>query len=185
MTKRKTAVIVLAAGRGTRMKSSLPKVLHTLAGRPMLNHLLGQVEKLKPSKVVVVVAPGMAKVAEAASPHPTGVQQKQHGTADAVQAAEPEPDGFDGGVLVPRHDSVLGGRHRPDSEVVVEWRALTVALLDRIAGMVRARLGQDATTLPLSAVLQGGTWAAGRRLARERRADGGPPLAIESDGTVF
>ena len=92
---------------------------------------------------------------------------------------------IDGGVLVPRHDAVLGGRHRPDSEVVVEWRALTVALLDRIAGLVRARLGQDATTLPLSAVLQGGTWAAGRRLARERRADGGPPLAIESDGTVF
>ena len=107
MTKRKTAVIVLAAGRGTRMKSSLPKVLHTLAGRPMLNHLLGQVEKLNPAKVVVVVAPGMAAVASAASPHPTVVQQKQLGTAHAVLAAKPELVGFDGDVLVLYADTPL------------------------------------------------------------------------------
>ena len=69
--------------------------------------------------------------------------------------------------------------------LVVEWRALTVALLDRLADMVRRRLGLDAETLPLAKVLQGGTWAAGRRIARARRPDGAPPLTVVSDGTVF
>ena len=71
------------------------------------------------------------------------------------------------------------------SPLVVEWRALTVALLDEIAVRVRAQLGPAATSLPLAAILEGGTWAAGRRLARERRADGSPPIQILSDGTVF
>lgn len=71
------------------------------------------------------------------------------------------------------------------SEPVVEWRALTVALLDELATLVRARLGREASELPLVKVLEGGTWAAGRRAARERRPAGGPPLAVVSDGTVF
>jgi len=69
--------------------------------------------------------------------------------------------------------------------VVVEWRALTVALLDRIAEGVRQRLQLDSASLPLAKVLEGGTWAAGRLLARERRADASPPIKIFSDGTVF
>jgi hypothetical protein len=68
---------------------------------------------------------------------------------------------------------------------VVGWRALTVALLDRIAPLVRERLDVAADEFPLARVLEGGTWAAGRVLAAERRADGGPPLKIVSDGTVF
>jgi len=68
---------------------------------------------------------------------------------------------------------------------VVEWRALTVALLDRVAEGVRQRLGLDATALPLAKILEGGTWAAGRRLARERRPDASPPVKVISDGTVF
>jgi Protein of unknown function (DUF1688) len=68
---------------------------------------------------------------------------------------------------------------------IVEWRALTVALLDRLAPMLRARLGRSAADLPLARLLQGGTWDAGRRIARERRADGSPPLVVASDGTVF
>ena len=71
------------------------------------------------------------------------------------------------------------------SPLVVEWRALTVALLDRVADGVRRRLGLDASALPLAKILEGGTWAAGRRLARERRADASPPVKIISDGTVF
>jgi len=67
----------------------------------------------------------------------------------------------------------------------VEWRALTVALLDRVADGMRQRLGLDATSLPLAKVLEGGTWAAGRRLARERREDASPPVKVISDGTVF
>ncbi len=73
----------------------------------------------------------------------------------------------------------------PGHPAVVEWRALTVALLDRIAPPLRARLGRDKAALPLSRLLEGGTWAAGRQAAAERRADGGPPLRILSDGTVF
>ena len=68
---------------------------------------------------------------------------------------------------------------------MVEWRALTVALLDRVADGLRHRLALDATSLPLAKILQGGTWAAGRLLARERRADSSPPVKIISDGTVF
>ncbi|GAA0644569.1 DUF1688 family protein [Brevundimonas lenta] len=69
--------------------------------------------------------------------------------------------------------------------LVVGWRAMTVALLDRIAPLVRAELGVTAEAMPLASVLEGGTWAAGRRAAAERRQGGGPPLTILSDGTVF
>ena len=77
-------------------------------------------------------------------------------------------------------------RTRSASEVVVEWRALTVALLDRLAPLVRERARRwTQERLPLAAVLEGGTWAAGRELARGLRADGGPPIRVLSDGTVF
>jgi hypothetical protein len=69
-------------------------------------------------------------------------------------------------------------------ELVVEWRALTVALLDELAPLVRARLGVDAEQMPLACVLEGGTWAAGRAIAARLR-DGRPPLTVVSDGTVF
>jgi len=72
-----------------------------------------------------------------------------------------------------------------DSELVVEWRALTVALLDEIAALIRKRSGLTIDEFPLARVLEGGTWAAGRRLAREKRPDGSPPIAVASDGTVF
>ena len=71
------------------------------------------------------------------------------------------------------------------SPLVVEWRALTVALLDRLADMLRRRVGLDAVSLPLAKILQGGTWAAGREMAFARRPDGSPPVKVISDGTVF
>lgn len=90
---------------------------------------------------------------------------------------------IDLGVLRLRGPS-LGTTPLPvDHAAIVEWRALTVALLDRLAPMLRIRLG--AAELPLARLLQGGTWDAGRRIARERRADGSPPLVVLSDGTVF
>ncbi len=89
------------------------------------------------------------------------------------------------GVLVPKHARVLADVHSPGDEVIVEWRALTVALLDRVAEGVRTKLGKTAGELPLARVLEGGTWAAGRAVARERRPGGGPPIQILSDGTVF
>jgi hypothetical protein len=91
---------------------------------------------------------------------------------------------LDGGVLVAKHAGVTGKRHLPSDPIVVEWRALTVALLDRVADAVRKRLGKSAEELPLANVLQGGTWTAGRKLAAEKRG-GLPPIEIESDGTVF
>jgi hypothetical protein len=92
---------------------------------------------------------------------------------------------LDGGVLVPKDPALLAATHAPTSTPIVEWRALTVVLLDRLADSFRARVGMTADELPLAKVLQGGTWAAGRRLAREKRSDGGPPLRLVSDGTVF
>lgn len=92
---------------------------------------------------------------------------------------------IDGGVLLPAGEALLDKAHDVASPVVVEWRALTVALLDRTAELVRARLGSSELELPLARVLEGGTWAAGRKLALARREGGAPPLRIASDGTVF
>lgn len=75
--------------------------------------------------------------------------------------------------------------HDVSSELVVEWRSLTVALLDKLADVVRGRLGMNAETLPLAKILEGGTWAAGRAIAREKREGGPPPITVISDGTVF
>lgn len=91
----------------------------------------------------------------------------------------------DAGVLQLRDPRQAEAEHAVDSILVVEWRALTVALLDRLADLVRARLGKDAQSFPLAKVLQGGTWTAGREIAQSRRADGSPPIRVVSDGTVF
>jgi uncharacterized protein DUF1688 len=92
---------------------------------------------------------------------------------------------IDAGVLALRDPADLLRPHEVGSTLVVEWRALTVALLDRLAALIRQRLGMDAESLPLAKVLQGGTWAAGRQIASRLRPDGAPPLAVVSDGTVF
>ena len=72
-----------------------------------------------------------------------------------------------------------------DDPMVVEWRALTVVALDLLANAVRHELGFNATDFPLARVLEGGTWAAGRKIATTRRPGGAPPVNIDSDGTVF
>ena len=69
--------------------------------------------------------------------------------------------------------------------LIVAWRAMTVALLDRMAPLVRTRLGVSAQDFPLARMLEGGSWAAGRRIAARLRPGGGPPFNIISDGTVF
>jgi Protein of unknown function (DUF1688) len=88
-------------------------------------------------------------------------------------------------VLRLRHSADAERSHEVDSLLVVEWRALTVALLDILATRIRALLGRSAEELPLASILEGGTWAAGRAAAFARCADGAPPLKIISDGTVF
>jgi hypothetical protein len=92
---------------------------------------------------------------------------------------------LDLGLLEVKDTAILQKRYLPVSEVIVEWRALTVSLLDRIAVTIRQQLNLSATQLPLVKVLQGGTWTAGRRIAAQLRESGVPPIQIESDGTVF
>ncbi len=92
---------------------------------------------------------------------------------------------LDAGVIVARNALEAVQHHRAGDPFIVEWRALTVTLLDEIAEQLRSRLGKSRVDLPLARVLEGGTWAAGREIAGELRANGSPPLAIDSDGTVF
>ncbi len=92
---------------------------------------------------------------------------------------------LDTGVLTLKDPTAAARTHDATSELVVEWRALTVVLLDRIADLVRGKLGLEAADFPLAKVLQGGTWTAGRRIAAELREGGPPPLAVASDGTIF
>jgi len=92
----------------------------------------------------------------------------------------------DSGALRPKQRILLERNFAVGDEPIVEWRALTVALLDRIAQHMRLHLGLDAARLPLAKVLEGGTWFAGRAIAAARRPPaGGPPISVRSDGTVF
>lgn len=91
---------------------------------------------------------------------------------------------IDAGVLRPLPADWATRPWQAGDEFIVEWRALTVALLDELAPLVRTELGLSAEQMPLACVLEGGTWAAGRLLAQRLR-DGLPPLNIVSDGTVF
>jgi hypothetical protein len=109
---------------------------------------------------------------------------------DELDALTGLPEYRNGGLLLDTgalrlHDAAWAADEwTTGDELVVEWRALTVALLDELAPLVRSRLGVDAGRMPLACVLEGGTWAAGRALAQRLRG-GLPPLTIVSDGTVF
>jgi len=92
---------------------------------------------------------------------------------------------LDAGLIVPRDAEFASHAYAPSDEWVIEWRALTVHLLDTLAPRVRERLGLTAEQMPLACVLEGGSWAAGRQIAAELRPGGGPPVNIVSDGTVF
>jgi len=91
----------------------------------------------------------------------------------------------DAGVLVPTEPRAAAREYHVSDPFIVAWRSMTVALLDRMAPLVRARLGVAEADFPLARMLEGGSWAAGRRIAAERRPGGGPPFTIISDGTVF
>src|SRR4030095_978955 len=91
---------------------------------------------------------------------------------------------IDTGLLALRDEATAREIWQPGDEIIVEWRAMTVALLDEVAHAVREQLRLSESQLPLACVLEGGTWAAGRGLARRLRG-GLPPLKVASDGTVF
>lgn len=104
---RSLAVVVLAAGKGTRMESSLPKVLQPLMGKPMIQHLLQSVDRLNANPCVVVVGPDMGNVEQEVAPRPTVIQAHQLGTGDAVKAARESLQSFSGDVLVVYGDTPL------------------------------------------------------------------------------
>jgi Protein of unknown function (DUF1688) len=91
----------------------------------------------------------------------------------------------DTGVLKLTDPEAASRPHQVSDPLIVAWRSMTVALLDRMAPLVRERLGVSEAGFPLARMLEGGSWAAGRRIAAELRAGGGPPFTIISDGTVF
>jgi bifunctional UDP-N-acetylglucosamine pyrophosphorylase/glucosamine-1-phosphate N-acetyltransferase len=130
-------VVVLAAGKGTRMKSALPKVLHRIAGRTMLGHVLAVAAALKADKLAVVIGPGMEEVRREALKHAPGsevfVQESQLGTADAVLAAKSAIAGHQGDILVLYADTPL---------IEAETLAHLIAELDR--GAAVAVLGFEA-----------------------------------------
>jgi len=124
------ALVVLAAGKGTRMKSDLHKVLHPIAGRPMLEHLLDSARKLTPEREVVVAGHGREQLEKALRDRATiAVQEPQLGTGHAVQQAEQALAGFDGDVLILYGDvpfvrtetmrAMIERLHAPDAPAVV------------------------------------------------------------------
>ncbi|GAB4022583.1 MAG: URC4/urg3 family protein [Bdellovibrio sp.] len=92
---------------------------------------------------------------------------------------------IDTGLIQLKNPIDLSKEHEPQSELIIEWRALTVVLLDEVAKRLRVKMNLNQSNFPLVKVLEGGTWWAGRRAAKMKRADGTPPLNIKSDGTVF
>lgn len=107
MAEIELTAVILAAGMGTRMKSAVPKVLHAIAGRPMIHYVLASLEPLGPNRTVVVTGPGMEEVALAVAPAETVVQSERLGTADAVKAARDALTGVTGPVLVLYGDTPL------------------------------------------------------------------------------
>ncbi|MGH1456520.1 MAG: bifunctional UDP-N-acetylglucosamine diphosphorylase/glucosamine-1-phosphate N-acetyltransferase GlmU [Alphaproteobacteria bacterium] len=118
------AVVILAAGKGTRMKSDKPKVMHDLLGLPMINWVLKTVEQLNPARVIVVTGEGMDDLKAAATPYETVVQPVQNGTGGALMAAMPALDGFTGDIVVLLGDTPL-------------------VSLDTIEGLIAARHNND------------------------------------------
>ncbi|HAU2358115.1 TPA: DUF1688 family protein [Legionella pneumophila] len=101
------------------------------------------------------------------------------------------PEYRNGGLLIDtellkvRNNKILEQPQDPGSEPIIEWRALTVALLDELALLIRQQLNMNAESLPLAKILQGGTWEAGRQIAQKKRINGTPPIEIIGDGTIF
>jgi hypothetical protein len=92
---------------------------------------------------------------------------------------------IDSGLVTLRDFDNLKKAWLPNSELIIEWRALTICLLDQIGTQVQKALGKTPENFPLAKVLEGGTWWAGRFLAKEKRINGDPPIMLQSDGTVF
>lgn len=139
------AIVILAAGKGTRMKSEKPKVMHEIAGRPMIGWIVETAEALNPEKIIVVTAPGMDDVAAAVAPHQVAIQTSQKGTGDAVKPALPYLKDFKGKVLI-----LLGDEPFLDKNVMEEmigWNGLSVMAVRPLSpkGLGRMIANEDGT----------------------------------------
>lgn len=141
----KIAVVILAAGRGTRMKSKLPKVMHKIAGRPMINWLIDTAEMLEPEKIIVVTAPNMDDVADVVAPHLTAIQTEQKGTGDAVKPALAHLKGFNGKVLVLLGDEPFVDLETLEDMVAHDGLSVMAITPDDPYGLGRMVLNADGT----------------------------------------
>ena len=138
----KTAAVILGAGMGTRMKSSLPKSMHAIAGRPMLFWLIETLKQLQIEKTVIVISPKMQEYADIFKPCATVVQKESLGTGNAVLTAEPELNSFKGNVLVLFGDSpfvtsktmqnMIAEREKGASVVVLGFKTPTPSQYGRL-----------------------------------------------------
>jgi bifunctional UDP-N-acetylglucosamine pyrophosphorylase/glucosamine-1-phosphate N-acetyltransferase len=96
----KKAAIILAAGRGTRMKSSMPKVLHPLANKPIIHHVIDACQNANVDDLLIVVAPDMPELSKAVNPIHTEIQEKATGTGDAAKAAKVALDDYEGYIFI-------------------------------------------------------------------------------------
>lgn len=135
-----TAAIVLAAGIGSRMKSALPKVMHRIAGRPMVNHVLATLAAEQITPVVVVVGPDMDVVAKAVAPHQTVIQKDRLGTGHAVLQAQGALASFDGDIVI-----VYGDTPFVEAATIAKMRAARAAA-DKPAVVVLGFTPPDAGT---------------------------------------
>ncbi len=139
------AIVILAAGKGTRMKSGHAKVMHKIAGRPMIGWLIETAQSLNPEKIIVVTAPGMDDVATAIVPHQVAIQTEQRGTGDAVKPALPFLKGFDGKVLILLGDEPF--LDRGVLEEMIAWDGLSVMAVRPLSpkGLGRLIVHEDGT----------------------------------------
>jgi len=133
MTDQTLAAIILAAGKGTRMHSDRPKVLHRLANRPMVLHVTAALADLDPARIVIVVGKGMEEVTAAVAPHPTVVQEPQLGTGHAVLAAR----------------DALVDFAEPGNDVVIVFGDTPLITADSLQAMLAARRAEAAPALVL------------------------------------
>ncbi|WP_419799954.1 bifunctional UDP-N-acetylglucosamine diphosphorylase/glucosamine-1-phosphate N-acetyltransferase GlmU [Terasakiella sp.] len=143
----KSAAIVLAAGLGTRMKSSKPKVMHPLAGRPMVNHVIANLKRASVEEVICIVGPDMPELEKTVAPHKTAIQKDRLGTGHAVLAAKNTMCGDEENILIAFGDTplitdqtfhaMLEARKRADV-VVLGFRPQNPGLMVGLSSMRRA-----------------------------------------------
>lgn len=149
--KKPLAIVILAAGKGTRMRSDVPKVMHKVLGLPMINWILNTTGYLNPKKTVVVIGPDMQDLVAAIEPHDYVIQENRLGTGDALKAAMPALEGFTGDILVVLGDMPLVSPESLERLIVarnmsgITGISVLGAQIDNPSGYGRLLLNKDGT----------------------------------------